>query len=138
MPEDAVVFSRRTWEALIEDCLHRLPLEACGLLGASGGIVRGVFPADNARHSSASYEIAAADQIRLRKEIADAGYTLWGIYHSHPGGVPWPSQVDITQAYYRDLFYVIVSCGPGKPAVGVFRIVNGQVSARPVRILPEA
>lgn len=133
-----MAFSRRAWEALIDDCLHRLPLEACGLLGASGGVVRGVFPAENVRHSPASYEIAAREQIRLRKEISLAGYTLWGIYHSHPGGVPWPSQVDIIQAYYQDLYYVIVSCRPAKPTVGVFRIVNGQVSACPVRILPDA
>ena len=136
MSEKAVVFSPSVWRALIEHCRSSMPEEACGLLGMAGGVVCGIYPAENIRHSRVTYEISAAEQLRLRQAIASAGQQLWGIYHSHPGGTAWPSAVDVAQAYYPELHYIIVSCGRGEPVVAVFRIVAGRVSPQVVSLAP--
>jgi proteasome lid subunit RPN8/RPN11 len=91
----------------------------------------------NMRPGPASYEMDPREQFRVMKEIRDAGSSLLGIYHSHPGGPAYPSSIDVEQAYwpgtlfpnYPEAVYVIVSLmDRQRPVVAGYAITDGRVS----------
>ena len=87
------------------------PEEACGLLA---GEVEGdtcqalrVIPMHNMLHSPVQYRMEPSEQLAAFNEIEAGGMELVGIYHSHPAGPEEPSPVDIAEAYYPEVVYLI-------------------------------
>ncbi len=52
----------------------------------------------------------------------DAGEELFGIYHSHPVSVAFPSPTDRAESFYPDAVYVLVSMRSAVPELRAFRI----------------
>lgn len=68
------------------------------------------------------YRIDPREQLAAFREMDAAGEELFGIYHSHPASVPFPSPTDRAEAYYPDAVYVLVSLRTGTPEMRAFRI----------------
>lgn len=111
------------------------PLEGCGLLAGKDGRVTAVFPISNILHSPTAYEMEPVQQIRTILQIEQNNEELLAIYHSHPNGPSYPSETDITAAYYPDSVYLIVSLQElQKPHMRGFYIVDGGVTELLVKI----
>jgi proteasome lid subunit RPN8/RPN11 len=126
---------------IIDHCIEDLPNEACGLVAGRDGVVEKVYRMMNVRAGPASYEMDPQEQFRVMKEIREAGGSLLGIYHSHPGGPAYPSITDVEKAYwpgtlfpnFPEAVYVIVSLRDRqRPVVKGYAIGDGRV--REVRI----
>ncbi|MBN1535266.1 MAG: M67 family metallopeptidase [Anaerolineales bacterium] len=83
------------------------PEEACGLLAGSEDRVTKVFTVSNIFKSSQNYRMDAQEQLAAFMSIEKENLELLGIYHSHPQGPPYPSEVDLNEAYYPDIAYLI-------------------------------
>lgn len=91
-----VVLSAQARQAIRADMLQRPRIEACGLLigemtEAGDWIIDQAIPLHNRDNSAVSFkfdaeEMLAYDLIYREKVI--------GVYHSHPGGPPYPSGKD--------------------------------------------
>jgi proteasome lid subunit RPN8/RPN11 len=115
------------YEQLIEHAQAEAPNECCGMIGARDGEAVRVYRATNAAASPLRYEIDGAEQLRIYNEIEEAGLELGAIYHSHTRTEPYPSQTDISLAFYPDSLYVIVGVAGSEPDVRAFSIRDGQV-----------
>jgi [CysO sulfur-carrier protein]-S-L-cysteine hydrolase len=105
------------------------PNECVGMLGGADGEARSLYRAANAEASPLRYSIDAAEQLRLMREIEDAGEELVGIYHSHTRSAAYPSQTDVNLAGWPDAVYVIVSLAEAdSPDVRGFWIRDGEIS----------
>ncbi len=115
-------------EAMIAHALAERPLEACGLIGGAGRQAVRFHPTRNALQSPTRYDVEPADLLRVTMAIEAEGLGLWGIFHSHPATVAYPSATDIRLAYYPDAYYLICSLAdPAAPVLRAFRILEGTV-----------
>src|SRR3954453_22576060 len=96
------------------------PNEFCGMVASQDGQAVRVYRAENAAASPLRYEIDGAEQLRIYNEIDEAGLELGPIYPSHTRTEPYPSQTDISLAFYPDSLYVIVGVAGTEPEVRAF------------------
>jgi proteasome lid subunit RPN8/RPN11 len=91
-----VVLSAQARQAIRVDMLQRPRIEACGLLigeitPAGDWIANEALPLRNTRNSSVRFEF---DSLELLEYDTAYGERIIGVYHSHPGGPPYPSGID--------------------------------------------
>ncbi len=114
-------------QELVDHAQVEAPNECCGMIAARDGEAVRVIRARNAAQSPLRYEIDGAEQLKIYNEIDDAGLDLGAIYHSHTRTEPYPSQTDISLAFYPESLYVIVGVAGPEPVVRAFTIRDGQV-----------
>lgn len=84
--------------AILKHCRRELPNEACGILGGRACWVESVHPVQSAHPSPSRFAMEPTAQFLAMEEVSRAGRELVGIYHSHPGGLAVPSNVDLQEA----------------------------------------
>ena len=126
---------RALLEQIVAQAHAEAPNECCGIIAAKDGTAVAVHPAKNAAASPLRYEMDGMEQYRIQTAIEDAGHELGAIYHSHTRTDPVPSQTDINLAFYPDALYVIVGVKDEEPDVRAWRIVDGEVSERPLEVV---
>jgi len=89
----------------------------------------------NAERSPVLYRIDPREQLRVFNEMDETGLELVAIYHSHTRSPAYPSNTDVSLAYYPEAAYLIVSLADAdKPELRAFRIVDGKVSETELEI----
>lgn len=82
------------------------PEEACGLLAGLATNyemhVMAVLPVENTLHSPVRFRMEPYAQLAALSWIDERGFTLAGIFHSHPAGPPHPSATDLAEAFYPE------------------------------------
>ena len=92
--------------------------EVCGLLGARQNRACTIYKIPNiADNPACAFFMEPRAQIDAMRKIRKTGQRLFAIYHSHPSSGAEPSQSDLKQAAYREVFYVIIS------------LLNGEIRA---------
>jgi proteasome lid subunit RPN8/RPN11 len=133
-------------QQVIDHCNGGYPNEVCGILGGTGGRVEKVYCMTNARPGPTTYEMDPEEQFRVMKDIREAGLSMLGMFHSHPGGHAYPSSVDVEKAYwpgtrlpnYPSAVYVIVSLlDRASPVARGYQIEEGKVSEIPLTVIEE-
>ena len=92
-----------------KDVVSRAPEEACGFVAGRLEFASEIIPVTNLLHSPVEFRMDPQEQVKAFEWIEAQGLTLLGIYHSHPGGPPGPSAVDLSQAYYPGALQLIWS-----------------------------
>jgi proteasome lid subunit RPN8/RPN11 len=115
------------YRQLIEHARQEAPNECCGMIASRDGQAVRVHRAANAAASPLRYEIDGPEQYRILMQIEDDGLDLGAIYHSHTRTEPYPSQTDISLAFYPDSLYLIVGLAGPEPEVRAYWIRDGQV-----------
>ncbi len=94
-----------------------LPREACGLMiGQTGNgllVVDRVMPSANLAPVECldRFEIDSALHLREQAAARESGQEILGIYHSHPNGLPEPSDRDLDGAWIPDFVWLILAPG---------------------------
>ena len=105
---------RRAYETMIAHLVAVFPAEGCGFLAGRAGQISLVYPIDNTKNSPTAYRMDPRQQVEALLAIEDAGLTLLGIYHSHPGGAAVLSPEDLDQAAFYDVVYLVAALEEGK------------------------
>jgi proteasome lid subunit RPN8/RPN11 len=85
-------------------------VEICGLIGNSSSQQKTYYPIDNiAKNPSCRFLMDAPQQIAATKKMRNNEQQLFAIIHSHPKAAASPSQHDIDENNYKDVFYLIIS-----------------------------
>ena len=135
---------RPLYDAIVAHARRDHPDEACGVIAGRDGRATRLVEMANAERSPTFYRFDAMEQLRVWREMDDADEEPFVIYHSHTATEAYPSRTDISYASEPGAHYVLVSTRPelgaGPEAVEFrsFRIVDGQVSEEPVRVLEGA
>jgi [CysO sulfur-carrier protein]-S-L-cysteine hydrolase len=121
--------SREFADAIITQARNEHPNEACGLIAGTNGSATKLFRMTNAERSPVIYRMEPAEQLRVFNEIDELGLDLVAIYHSHTRSAAYPSNTDVSLAYYSDAVYLIVSLAdPSEADLRGFRIIEGKVT----------
>ena len=91
----ALRLRREHIDAMISHALEDAPIECCGVLAASDGVVAAVVRARNKEASPYRFTIDPLEYAKLERAMDAAGTTPVGFYHSHTGSEPIPSPTDV-------------------------------------------
>ena len=95
-------------EAMVQRAREAYPRECCGLLAGRDGRVTHHFPMTNIEASPTRYQMDPREQFQVFKTMRALGIELLAIYHSHPDHPAYPSQTDVSLAYYPEAVYIIL------------------------------
>ncbi|HEY7068136.1 MAG TPA: M67 family metallopeptidase [Chloroflexota bacterium] len=134
-----VYISRAMLDEMIEHAVAGRPNEACGMLAGVGNRATKVYPARNAEASPVRYLMEPKDQLHIMQDMEDHDWDLLGIFHSHTHTAAYPSQTDVSLAYYPDALYIIISLADeANPVVRAFHIVDGRIREEAIEEPPSA
>ena len=130
-----VTFSSSLYEQVVAHCRRDYPKEACGILAGQAGVVAQVYPMTNVEASPIGYSMDPREQLRVERQMRQAGQRMAGIYHSHTASAAYPSSVDVSLAISPDIAYVLVSLkDQDHPDVKSYRIDGKTITEEPVQI----
>ena len=120
-------------QAVLAHAESGFPLEVCGILGGSAGVVASHYPMTNTDASNEHFMMDPKEQFAVVKALRASGQEMLAIYHSHPETPARPSQEDIRLALTPNVSHLIVSLAEREaPVAKAFRISEGNVE--PVRL----
>jgi proteasome lid subunit RPN8/RPN11 len=121
-------------EAILVHARFCAPFEACGLLALDdAGAVRMVYCLTNVERSRRRYTVSPQEHFKAIQHAERLGWTIGGVFHSHPEAPARPSSVDLAEARDPEWLYLIV--GPLRtPEVRAFRIVRGAATELEVAV----
>ncbi|MFD3431073.1 Mov34/MPN/PAD-1 family protein [Nocardia fluminea] len=125
-------------DAMVAHARADHPDEACGIIAGPEGIDRPerFVAMVNAERSPTFYRFDSGEQLRVWRAMDDADEVPVVIYHSHTATEAYPSRTDISYAAEPDAHYVLVSTrDPQEHELRSYRIVDGEVTEEPVRIV---
>jgi proteasome lid subunit RPN8/RPN11 len=124
-------------QAIVDQAQEGFPLEVCGILGGSGGVVTSHHPMTNTDASNEHFMMDPKEQFAVVKALRAAGEEMLVIYHSHPESPARPSQEDIRLALTPNVYHLIVSLQEREaPVAKAFKISDGVV--QPVELVVAA
>lgn len=127
---------RTIYEQIIDQAVTEWPNECCGLIGARDGLAVSRHPMRNvADDPSFLYLIDPGEQFDVQAELDARDLELGSIYHSHPRSQPYPSGIDLSQAFYPEAIYIIVGLAKVKPRMCAYNIRAGEVSSARVTVI---
>lgn len=121
--------ARPLYEEMIKHAREEGPNECCGMVAGHGGELVQVYRATNVEHSHLRFMIDPKEQLRIDRDIDDAGWELSAIYHSHTRTEPKPSETDkVFARLWPGVLWIIVGLAGEEPEVRTWRIDDGQVT----------
>jgi proteasome lid subunit RPN8/RPN11 len=127
--------TRRHYDIIVKQALDNLPQESGGFLGGKEGYIQAILPIFNQHlfNRTDTFSFTPDDVTRARAFFDKHGLSYIGMYHSHPRGVPEPSEPDIQSG--QPCHFIIGARDPKKPVVRAY-VVNGRaVIATPIEIV---
>jgi len=131
----ALHLDRSLFQQILQHCTEALPREACGVLGGVGNQVEHVYCLKNVASGYDRYLADPEEQLAAFRDLEDKGLELVAIFHSHPVGAAYPSDTDVSQAYYPQTLQLIIGLrNPERPVGRVFQITDGVIREVPFSI----
>ena len=127
--------TQAVWDEIIVHAQNDAPIEACGYLGQTDGIITVCRPMKNIDESGEHFTLDPEEQFSAVKEMRKNGVRLAAVYHSHPKTPARPSEEDIRLAYDPGVSYVIASLKDGGKSVKSFLIRDSQVTTEDIVIV---
>lgn len=116
------------FEAVIAHAQSGFPLEVCGILGGSDGVVTSHHAMTNTDASNEHFMMDPKEQFAVVKALRASNEAMLAIYHSHPESPARPSQEDIRLALTPNVCHLIVSLEQRRtPVAKAFKIEAGRV-----------
>lgn len=85
-------------------------IEVCGLIGNDASSQKDYYPVENiSQNPNSRFLMDGSQQINVMKKMREKQQQLFAIVHSHPTTNAKPSQLDIEENSYKDVFYIIIS-----------------------------
>jgi len=112
-------------------------IEVCGLIGNSDTNEKDYYPIENvAKNPSCRFLMDAPQQIKAMKKMRDRQQQLFAIVHSHPTSQAIPSQLDLDENSYRNVYYIIISLNT-KGVLEMRGYVHEDISMRKIDLILE-
>jgi proteasome lid subunit RPN8/RPN11 len=130
--EFVVRIRQAAFDAVLAHARAEAPLECCGLVVGSSGLIERAVPARNALASRTRFLVDPEDHFAAIRTARAEGLEVIGAYHSHPASAAAPSPRDLAEAGDPDLLCLIAGLPRGE--LRAYRLVDGNF--HPVVLVP--
>jgi proteasome lid subunit RPN8/RPN11 len=114
-------------EAMIVHAENAYPEEACGLLAFDvDGALRMVYCLTNIQTSDVAFTVDPDEHFQAMLHAERHGWSIGGVFHSHPRTPAVPSRSDVEGALDPDWVHVIVSLSGHEPELRAWAIDDGD------------
>lgn len=131
---DFFVFTQRHYDIIIRQAIDNLPQESGGFLGGKENQVLGILPTYNLHlgNRTDTFGVSSDDIRRAHAFFHKNGLTFFGLYHTHPKGIAYPSTEDIMtgQRYH----FIVSLKDPHHPVFAAYEIIHRQPHPIPIHI----
>lgn len=134
MPANHLIIPENIFNEMLAHCREGYPSEVCGILAGKDDKVSKIHRMANTENSPVSYMMDSKEQFKVMKDMRKNNLSMVAIYHSHPSSPAYPSQKDVSLAFYDDAVYIIVSLIEDKPTVKAYTI-KGKVEEAGLSVL---
>ena len=113
------------------------PGECCGLIEGvredDAACALALHPARNIAAARDRFEIHPEDHFAALKAARDRGHAIIGCYHSHPDGVPQPSETDLSGAGEEGFIWLIAALSSADAPVSFGAFVYRAAAFAPIK-----
>jgi proteasome lid subunit RPN8/RPN11 len=135
-----LTIDQATYDAIVAHARRDHPDEACGVVVGPAGSDRAerLVEMANAERSPTFFTFDSQELLRLYRDLDDRDEEIVVIYHSHTMTEAYPSRTDVSYAQWNpDPHWLLVSTRDADTVeCRSYRIVDGEVSEEPVRVVP--
>ncbi len=133
---DSFKITEKHYATIIKQGTDNLPYETGGFLGGKDGIICGLLPTFNKDwdQNKDVYALHDADIHRAYEFFNKHNLTYYGVYHTHPKGIAYPSDADI--ATKQQYHFIIAYKDPQNPVFNAFRIEGKHPIQLPLKVIP--
>ena len=130
--------TQRQYEIILRQAEGCYPQETGGVLGGREDTILGVLPIFNKDISApdVSYGITGEDMARAFGFLKKHDLEYFGIYHSHPKGVPFPSDQDLM--HNQKYLFIIGLRDRYNPELAAYRIEKDKIVQEPIKIVNDS
>jgi len=132
--------TQRHYDIITKQAADNFPRETGGYLGGKDGVVQAILPIYNLHdgNQTDTFAFSTEDTERAKLFFKKHNLTYFGLYHSHPNGIPYPSHTDIAT---RHKYHFIISLPDKNQSSAVFRayyIHHRSPHPIPIKIIPNS
>jgi len=131
------IITERQYNIILQQAQACYPQESGGILGGRGNTILGVLPIPNqflydrtGTFGITSDDLERADVFLKRHELE-----YLGVYHSHPQGLPYPSQQDLS--YYQKYLFIVGLSDRHNPELYAWRAEGKNVFQEDIRVISD-
>jgi [CysO sulfur-carrier protein]-S-L-cysteine hydrolase len=130
--------TKRQYDMIMQQAQACYPQESGGVLGGRENVILGVLPVFNQflYDRTKTFGIKSDDVDRAYRFFEKNKMQFYGIYHSHPKGIPYPSKEDLSHG--QRYLFIIGLADRYNPDLYAYEVVKGSVVPLPIRIVDEA
>ncbi|MCX5725793.1 MAG: M67 family metallopeptidase [Candidatus Saganbacteria bacterium] len=130
--------TERQYEIILRQAEGCYPQETGGILGGKDDTVLGVLPIFNKEISApdVSYGITGEDMARAFAFLRKYDLEYFGIYHTHPKGIPFPSEQDL--AHNQKYLFIIGLKDRYNPELQAYRIEKNRIIQEQIKIVNDS
>jgi proteasome lid subunit RPN8/RPN11 len=133
----AFSITQRHYDILLKQVRVNLPQESGGFLGGKDDVIMAILPVFNQHlfNKTDTYGITSEDFERAHLFFKKHNLDYFGVYHSHPTGVAYPSAADINtgQKYH----FIFGLSDPENPVFFAYEIISAVPHQIPIRIVKD-
>lgn len=113
---------------MLAHCKTCYPNEACGILAGRDDEVSAIFKMTNIENSTVTYMMDSKEQFQAMKDMRENNLSMLAIFHSHPSSAAYPSERDVSLAFYDNCVYIIISLLDKEPVVMAYSIKERDIN----------
>jgi len=125
------------YRTIVQQGIVNLPQESGGFLGGKDGLITAIQPIFNQHLYSkvATFAFTSDDIIRAHDFFKKNNLDYYGLYHTHPNGVAYPSQADIDTGHR---YHFILSLRDKESPVFAAYYIQDKVPLQvPFEVIPD-
>ncbi|MBN2058029.1 MAG: M67 family metallopeptidase [Candidatus Saganbacteria bacterium] len=121
----------------MKQAMRAYPNETGGILGGRKDTITGVLPIANkiSQESTNKFGISSEDIERAYKFLIKHKLEYLGVYHTHPKGLPYPSEQDL--AHHQKYLFIIGLRDRKNPEFYAWKAENGLVKPEDIKIISD-
>ncbi|MDR1998299.1 MAG: Mov34/MPN/PAD-1 family protein [Candidatus Margulisbacteria bacterium] len=133
------IITQHQYDLIMRQAQENYPYETGGILcGSSDGVIKGVMPLYNQAEGDQHKEfgMTADDTLRGHEFAKKYGLIFFGVYHTHPRGIAYPSDADLN--HNQRFLFIISLCDRYNPEFAAYSVLPGkQVLREEIQIIDD-
>ncbi len=129
--------TRHQYDLIMHQAQACYPQEAGGILGGRESVILGILPTVNIflYDRTKTFGISADDIDRGYRFLEKHKFEYYGIYHSHPKGIPYPSKEDLS--HNQKYIFIIGLADRYNPELVAWEVTPSGTIQVPIQIVDE-
>lgn len=129
--------TRRQYDLIMHQAQACFPQESGGILGGREDVILGILPVfnQNLYDRTTQFGMTADDIDRGFRFLEKYNLNYYGIYHSHPKGIPYPSKQDLSHG--QKYLFIIGLQDRFNPQLIAWEIEKGEPVQVPIRVVDD-